>query len=110
MKKTLLTLLVCSNFLLADYLYQPTSVCIKSYYFKNGYIYYTLSDTGATVTSSTKNLGDDIFDGYDYNATLKECKKTPINNTLGMKNEDFNYLNALVAILISVLMIWSLVW
>jgi len=108
MKKLLLTLIVCSNVLLADYLYQPTSVCVKSYYFKNGYIYYTLSDTGATVTSSTKNLGDDVFEGYDYNATSNECKKTPSNNTLGMKNEDFNYLNAVLGLIVFVLLTWSL--
>lgn len=108
MKKVFLSLIVLSSFASADYLYQPTSVCIKNYYFKNGYIYITLSDTGAVVSSGTKNLGDDIFPDYEYNATLNMCQKTPSNNTLGLSNPDFQYLNSLIGILIFALMIVSL--
>lgn len=107
MKKVFLSLIVFASFASADYLYQPSSVCIKSYYFKNGYIYYTLSDTGSVVSSATKNLGDDIFPDYEYNLTSNSCQKTPSNNTLGLSNPDFQYLNSIIGLLIFAMMIVS---
>lgn len=109
MKKTFIFLFLISNLLHADYLFQYNNTCLKTYWFKDNRFYFVYSD-GLTSSSGQTNFGGDIFDGYEYNSTSGECKKIPTNNTLGMKNEDFNYLNALVAILISVLMIWSLVW
>ena len=105
--KKLLFIAFFSISLSADYLLQTTNVCIKSYYFQNGYLYYTLSDTGATVTVSTKNLGDDIFDGYEYNATTHRCLKAD-NTTLGMTKEDFNYLNGFVGLSIAFIMLGGL--
>lgn len=100
MKKLSLTLLLCSNFLFADYLYQPSNICIKEYWYTNGSFYYIRSDNGLTVSTTTKNLGDDVFRGYDYNASINECTPETSNNTLGLSNEDFNYLNAFLGLVI----------
>ncbi|WP_263833722.1 hypothetical protein [Sulfurospirillum oryzae] len=98
MKNLSLILFLCSNFLFADYLYQPSSVCVKSFYYKSGTLYYVLSDTGVTVSTATKNLGDDIFPDYEYNITSGRCQKTQSNNTLGLSNQDFNYLSAFIGL------------
>ncbi|WP_041956864.1 hypothetical protein [Sulfurospirillum arsenophilum] len=110
MKNLLPILCLFSSLSYADYLFVSQNACVKDFYFKTGYLYYTFSHTGVQQQSSSLSLGDDFIDGYEYNATSSICKKIPTNNTLGMKNEDFNYLNALVSILVSVLMLWSLVW
>ena len=108
MKMLLIIFSFCSSLAFADYLYQPSNICIKDYYFYNGSFYYVRSDTGATVSVTTKNLGDDIFSGYDYNTTTKECSPKSSNNDLGMRDEDFNLLNALIAALMFALLAWSI--
>lgn len=100
MKKLLLTSLLCSSVLFADYLYQPSNICIKEYWYSNGTFFYIRSDTGATVSTVTQNLGDDVFQGYDYNVSTNECAPQTSNNTLGLSNEDFNYLNAVLGLVI----------
>lgn len=100
MKKLLLIFLVCSSFLFADYLYQPSNICIKDYWYSNGTFYYIRSDTGVTVSTTTQNLGDDVFKGYDYNTSTNECTPEASNNTLGLSNEDFSYLNAFLGLMI----------
>lgn len=108
MKRLFLTLLVCSSFLFADYLYQPSNICIKEYWYSNGVFYYIRSDTGVTVSTTTKNLGDDVFKGYDYNTSTNECAPEASNNTLGLSNEDFSYLNALIGLMIFGMLVMSL--
>lgn len=107
MKKVFLSFIVFSSFAFADYLYQPSNICVKSFYYKNGSIYYVVSSSGSTVTATTKSLADDIFPDYEYNTTSAECKKTPSNNTLGISNPDFQYLNSIIGILIFVMMLVS---
>ncbi len=110
MKKTLFALLLSSSFAFAEYLFQPSNICVKSFYFNqsNGYFYYVRSDTGATVSGTTKNYGDDFFSGYEYNTTSKICSKVASNNTLGIDNEDFNYLSMVIGVVVAVLFVWGL--
>ena len=110
MKKTLFALLLSSSFAFADYLFQPSNICVKSFYFNqsNGYFYYVRSDTGATVSGTTKNYGDDFFSGYEYNTTSKICSKVAPNNDFGMDNQDFVYLNSMIGIIVAFLMVWSI--
>lgn len=109
MKKTILFLFIIINFANADYLFQPLNICIKDYYYKQstGDYYIVRSDTGATVTDTTKNYGDDIFPDYEYNATTGLCSSS-ITTTLGLSTLDFNYLNALIGVFIAFLMVWSI--
>ncbi|MDD3323699.1 MAG: hypothetical protein PHN38_01055 [Sulfurospirillaceae bacterium] len=96
MKKILLALMMFSSFSFADYLYNPASICVKSFYFSNiGTLYYVRSDTGATVSTTTTNLGDDLISGYEYNSTSERCEKSPFNNALKIENDDFNFMMAL---------------
>ncbi|AFL68269.1 hypothetical protein [Sulfurospirillum barnesii] len=108
MKKLLFASLFCVNFLFADYLFQPSNLCIKEYWYKDGNFYFIRSDTGAVASTFTTNLGDDVYGGYDYNTTTGECTPKSSNNDLGLSSEDFEYLNALIGLLIAILMLWSL--
>jgi len=112
MKKSFLSFLLLGSLsvLSADWLLNTTYVCVKSYYFtpSTGTLYYTRSDTGATASLTTKSLADDLIDGYEYNATSNRCQKIAINNTLGMDNLDFNYLNAIIGLALALLMLWSI--
>lgn len=108
MKKLSLTLIICSNFLFADYLLVPQNACVKDYYFQGGYLYYQYSHYSVWQQTSDKSLGDKFINGYEYNATTNECTPEASNNTLGLSNEDFNYLNAVVGLMIFGLVIIGL--
>lgn len=100
MKKLSLTLLLCSNFLFADYLLVPQNACVKDYYFQSGYLYYQYSHYSVWQQTSDKSLGDKFINGYEYNVTSNECIPQSSNNTLGLSNQDFNYLNAFLGLVI----------
>lgn len=104
MRKAFLLLILIFNFAHADYLFQYYNVCIKSYSFKDGNIYFTYSDTGETVIGTTKSLADDIFDGYEYNATTRECKKATSNNSLGLPNDTYSSYMAGTGLLVGMLL------
>ncbi|MBN1839676.1 MAG: hypothetical protein JW802_06500 [Campylobacterales bacterium] len=108
MKKLLFASLFCANFLFADYLFQPSNLCIKEYWYRDGNFYFIRSDNGAVASALSTNLGDDVYNGYDYNSTTGECTPQSSNNDLGLSNEDFEYLNSLIGLLIAILMLWSL--
>lgn len=112
MKKILLSFLLLASFnpLFADYLFQPLNICVKEFGFHNptARYYYIRSDDGTTVLGTEKNYGDDFFSGYEYNTTNSICKKVSPNNTLGMDNYDFNYLNAVIGVVVAVLFVWGL--
>lgn len=112
MKKVILSFLLLGSFsfLSADWLLNTTYQCVKSFYFvpTTGTLYYTRSDTGATSSLTTKSLADDIIDGYEYNATSNKCQKTAMNNSLGLDNNDFNYLNAVIGFIVACMLVWGL--
>jgi hypothetical protein len=98
MRKILFALIAFASFASADWLFNPSYICAKQYWFSNGSYYYIRSDTGATVTATTKNYGDDFIAGYEYNATSNSCQKVGSNNTLGLLNEDYDYYMALAGL------------
>jgi len=113
MRKLLLTLTFLASFASvasADWLLNTNYYCIKSFYFKPsvGQLVYTRSDTGATSTTTTKNLGDDLIAGYEYNATSQTCQKIPVNNTLGLDNYDYSAYMAITGLLTGSLLVVGL--
>lgn len=112
MKKILLSFLLLASFnpLFADYLFQPLNVCVKDFWFvqSTGEFKMILSHNNSSYGNSTKNYGDDFFPGYEYNATTGRCQKVAPNNTLGMDNYDFNYLNAVIGVVVAILFVWGL--
>lgn len=108
MRKIFLILFALASFASADYLFQPESICVKDFWFNNGSFFYVRSDTGATVTGTTDNYGDDFFAHYEYNATTKNCKKEPLNNELGLENNEYNYFMALTGLLTGTLLVSAL--
>ena len=106
MRKIFLTLIAFASFASADYLFQPSNICVKSFYFgqSNGYFYYVRSDTGATVSGTTKNYGDDFFPDYEYNKTSGLCQKVASNNSLGLANGDYTYYMSLTGLLTGTLL------
>lgn len=101
MRKIIFTLSFLISFASADWLLNTSYLCVKSYYVKpaTGTLYYVRSDTGATLSSTTKSLIDDLIDGYEYNSTSGNCSPIPPNNTLSIKNQDYSYLMALTGLL-----------
>ncbi len=97
--------LLLSSFstLSADYIYNE--YCIKDFLFKDGYFYYLRSDNDTWYSSSS--FYKYRFDsGYIYNSDTEECIKNP--DLLGLSEESFTFLNGLIAVFVSVLMVWSL--
>ena len=105
MRKIILLISFLASFASADYLMASTNLCVKDYYYKNstGAFYYVRSDTGATVTGTTKSLQAGFFDGFDYNATSGFCVRTPFNNTLKIENNDFSYMMGLTGLICGLL-------
>lgn len=101
MRKIILLISFLASFASADYLLNSSYLCLKSFYTvpSTGTLYYTRSDTGATLSTTTKSLIDDIIDGYEYNATSNQCYKSPFNNTLKIENYQFNYMIGLTGLI-----------
>lgn len=109
MRKILLTLITLASFASADWLFQPLNICVKEFWFSpsSGKVYYVRSDTNDLLMETTKNYGDDFFDGYDYNATSGRCQKVASNNKLGLANDDYTYYMALSGIICGTLLVSS---
>lgn len=106
MRNSFLLLLISFNFCHADYLLNTAYICIKSYYYtpSTGTLYYTRSDTGAVVSSTTKSLEDDIIDGFEYNSTSARCQKVASNNSLNLENNDYTYFMSLTGLVSGLLL------
>lgn len=96
MRKIILLVSFLASFASADYLYETLNICVKEYYYKplTGAYYYVRSDTGATVTGTTKTIQLHLFDGFDYNSTSGYCVRSPLNNTLKIENNQYSFLMA----------------
>ena len=117
MKKVFLSFLFLGsfNFVNADWLMTSINLvnsstsfkCVSSYYFSpsGSSFYYTMSGTLNPVSMYIRDYQIIFSDGYDFNLSTGQCKPQQLNNTLGLKNEDFNYLNALIGILIFIMML-----
>lgn len=110
MKKIIFSLLFVSSFLSADWMLNTSYICVNSYYVvpSSGTLYYTRSDTNATLSTTTKSLVDDLIDGYQWNKTTLRCEPIPPNNNIGLRNMDYNYLMALLGLLIGFAFLFSL--
>ena len=106
MKKILLilfTFFLFSNFLKADYLLGHLERCASEYYYArdnagNYRLYYFNLHTNRW-NSTRANVGF-IENGYVYDSTTGRCKPSELTNILGIKEEDYNFLIALTAILL----------
>lgn len=110
MRKILLALIAFASFASADYLLNSSYICLKSYYVtpSTGTLYYVRSDTGATLSTTTKSLIDDIIDGYEYNATTNQCKKVGANNSIGLENNDYTYFMGLTGLITGTLLVTAI--
>lgn len=110
MKKIIFSLLFLSSFAFSDWLLNTNYFCVSSYWFtpSTGTLTYIRSDTNATSSSTTKSLADDLIDGYQWNKTTLRCEPIPPNNNIGLRNMDYNYLMALLGLLIGFAFLFSL--
>ena len=100
MLRVFLLFFILLNSASADYLYQSSNICVKSFWFNqsNGSFSYIRSDTGTTFSGNNKNLGDDFIDGYEYNLTSGRCQKVSANNSIGLANDDYTYYMSLTGL------------
>lgn len=104
MRKALLLLILAFNFAHADYLNSSNNTCVKYYWYSNGKLYYQNSSDGVVSTTSSTNMENYFSDGFDYNATSRNCQKSIKNSTLNMSNDDYNFAMALTGLFCGVLL------
>lgn len=104
MRNSFLLFIFLSNFSYADYLFTTQNACVKNFYFKGGYLYYTFSHYDVLQQTTDKSLGDKFIDGYEYNVTSNECKKIGANNSLNLPNDMYSSAMALTGLLVGFLL------
>jgi hypothetical protein len=96
--KNLFFIIVFSNVLHGAYLNDNINLCIDDYYVASGKFNYLVSGATAWSSVTTKGLMSGIYDGYEYDAVNKTCKKNPAL-MLGMDTKDFYFLLALIGVI-----------
>ena len=96
----ILLIILFHTTLSADYLYSTINKCIKNFYFKNGDLYYQLSKTNDWRVTTANEEYRKIHGGFIYDAANDVCIYNELTNILGIKEEDYNFLIALTAILL----------
>ncbi|MDY3204478.1 MAG: hypothetical protein RBR70_05345 [Arcobacter sp.] len=116
MKKYLFFLIISISFLKADTVYLGN--CISKFYIKTNaptkLIYLTYaSGTETSVAYSDAILNQLVsnLDKFEYSiqalpTTLAKCSPITKNNTLGLSNEQFNFLSGLTGLLTAVLLVF----
>lgn len=101
MKKILILLtIVFYTTLSADYLYSSIDRCIKDFYHKDGDFHYQISKTGQWRVVATNGRYRRVHSGFTYDIVNDVCVYDELSNVLGIKEEDYNFLIALTAILL----------
>ena len=109
MKKIIFSLLLVKSFLSADFLYVPNNICISTYSISNTFVFMKRSDNGLAIRIKASDFNiNDVKDGFFHNRVTGMCELEPINNTLGISNKDFNYVNTVVGVIIFLLLSVSL--
>ncbi|WP_201335535.1 MULTISPECIES: hypothetical protein [unclassified Nitratiruptor] len=107
MKEIFIALVLSSSLCLplhAEYLmqYGSSEYCIDSYSIRDSdrYIDVVLSSNGKSYTLDIDQ--DQIHPGYEYNATSGTCNKKEVLQKLGLDYYQYNFLFALLGLLIGV--------
>ncbi len=110
--KTFLLVFIFALFLKADSTYQ--SKCVKSYYLTStgsthriNIIYSHTPTTTNALTYSTSIINELLLSDnkFIYDSSTARCNPIPKNNTLGMTNEQYNFMMALTGLLTSILLV-----
>ena len=110
--KTFLFIFIFALSLKAESSYQAK--CVNSFYLTSSGTTYrinvTYSNTPTTVTAltySTAIITELVAnnDKFKYDSTTGRCNLIPKNNTLGLTNEQYNFMMALTGLLSSILLV-----
>lgn len=108
--KTFLLIFIFALSLKADSLFQ--SKCVKDYYIMHSTskIYFIFSNTPTTVNglTYTSAIIDEVVNNdnkFEYDPITQRCNPITRNNTLGMTNEQYNFMMALTGLLSSILLV-----
>ena len=110
--KTFLFVFIFALSLKAESSYQAK--CVNSFYLTSSGTTYriniTYSNTPTTVTALTYSyqIIDELVnnnDKFKYDSVTQRCNPITRNNTLGMTNEEYNFMMALTGLLSSILLV-----
>lgn len=87
----------------ASYLFDNYNICIEDYYIQNAELYYLRSDNNMLYSTTTTKLAQYIYDGYSYDSTTNKCSR---DLTLGLEATQYNFLYALVGLIIGFVLFW----
>jgi hypothetical protein len=107
MKKILFVIIVLFSFssLNADYLKLNSNYCVIDYWYGDGGILYYIKSSTPDVVDS-RSYKDTVFiSGYVYDSSNDICYKDP--QLLGLTKENFEFTNAMIALIVGFLLIWS---
>ncbi len=110
--KTFLLIFIFALSLKAESFYNNR--CVDSFWFKDyqsssPYVIYSkFPNTIETLSSSAMPTLIQNIDKFKYNPITQECHAimTKSNNTLGMTNEQYNFMMALTGLLTSILLVF----
>lgn len=108
MKTLLLITFLFLSSLNADFLYTKTNTCISSYWYDqttNG-LHMIESKTQSEISINRVDYQQYILSGYSYDSLNDVCFQNP--NLLGVSEENFEYINGVIAVFTSFLLAWSL--
>lgn len=110
--KNFLLIFIFALSLKADSSYQ--SKCVKDFYltssgttYRINVIYSNTPTTINAITYSTAIITELVnnMDKFTYDSTNLRCIPIPKNNTLGLTNEEYNFMMALTGLLSSILLV-----
>jgi hypothetical protein len=107
MKRTLFSLLFLFTLSHADILYANRNICIKDFYYKDGYFYYQKSsDSKWYYTWRTNNI---LKYGYDYNSSNHTCEYNLTLKKLHVSYFDYYFLWGLSGVLMGAIVLFGFV-
>ena len=101
--KILFFLITFSSVSNGAYLYDQQSRCVDDYYVNNGSIYYLRSGDTRWRSSTADKTAVRMLEGYDFDPITKNCTKVLSDNDV------INYTELSSAILVVIILVWSLV-
>ena len=113
MKKIFLLIFLSLTFSLsanADYFLKNKNKCVSDFWYdqNTGYVYYIYSDKPDTEYKSFSKSYV-FIPGYEYNSSVKTCSLPVIVKQLSLTSSDYNFLMALLGLLIGFSFLLSII-
>lgn len=98
--KSLFFIIIFSSVSQGAYVYEQTNDCVDDFYINGKSLYYKVSGTTVYTKISTTKYVSSFIDGFDYNATSKNCEISQSKKILGIATKEYNFLLGLMGVII----------